>query len=370
MKCYLQAKVEMMKNYLYQFTLILLMLNSHAQGATTFGAEFTFTNAAIQGAQGQGNEVNNSQSEDHRDRMAEQVLKTCGDCRLVREQNAYGIEVIRVIYPDKFFFVIATDPSCVEIQTKPLTVKMIEKYLLRLQRDVFDAALEVGMKPSSKIGGGHIHFGWQSSTGGDLLLTRNIIVDFANHPELANGVFGIGVVNTPPLNRLPADRQAAFKRIINDVDTRKIRSPHVLAKRIQNEVYSWHPYDWPVPEKYRDLNITRIASPQYWNPNEITFEARLFSAQNSALEYLRETQLLDGRLKFLAKNESAVAVNIPSQYSSITDLYKNFAQYTFEAGMDFEKFRTEVKLLNSNVAASTPAFTLPSFGINKCSLLF
>jgi hypothetical protein len=324
--------------------LLFFLISYGTLAQTTFGAEFTFTNAAINQAQSDGETVNNEESERHQDLMMEQVRRTCDGCRIIIEENKYEVEVYKVIYPDGWYFVIATDPAVVEVQTKPMTLADLKKQEQRIERDIFGAARAAGMAPSRSAGGGHIHFGYLSSTEGDLRLARNIIVDFANHPEMANGVLSEDTWNSTPISNLPEDRQKAFRQIIADVDSGKIKNIQELATQIQKRVYNWHRADWDPTEKYHALNLTRLANSE-WSDAEKTFEIRSLEAQRNHIEFKLLTKLFEGRIEYLKTIKEPIPVTIPKQTGffggmSSSQKIDRFAKYVAESGVNFEDFKT------------------------------
>ena len=38
------------------------------------------------------------------------------------DADSYGVEVFKFVYPDGFYFVVATDVAAVEVQTRPLKI--------------------------------------------------------------------------------------------------------------------------------------------------------------------------------------------------------------------------------------------------------
>ncbi|RYZ69860.1 MAG: hypothetical protein EOP09_06945, partial [Proteobacteria bacterium] len=193
-----------------------------ALAAPTFGAEFNFTNFEVRHGQAQASDVNSEVSESYRDAFMLEVMKVCGDCKVVTTENSYGVKTYKIVYPDKWYFVIATDPAVIEVQTKPSTAKQIENRLERIQKHIFDAAKAVGLDPASKVmgtewAGSHIHVGATSALGEGreaVLALRNFMVDFSNHPELATGVFTNDHSNAPPIAELPVMQRELFKAVI------------------------------------------------------------------------------------------------------------------------------------------------------------
>lgn len=300
----------------------------------TFGAEFTFSNNVIVEAQDGANTVNNPMSEYFRDQLAAKVLERCHGCKAVKGKNQYGIKTYKIIYPDGFYFVVATDPGVVEIQTKPSTVEEIKAQSHRLKSDLFEVAREIGISPGSR-GGGHIHMGLASSVGSDLMLMRNLLVDFANHPELAMGILENSPRNAPALALLSQDQQETFAKIIADVDANRIRSVRELALRINEEVYG------PDHQKNQALNLMRIANPS-WDESERTFEFRAIRPQLNEQEFVLLVRLLEGRLEYLKKIKQPIALSIPlfskGAVKGADQMIENFTKYLNGTGVDLSEF--------------------------------
>lgn len=341
----------MTSRVLLSFFVLVFALRAAAQA--TFGSEFTFTNSLIRGAQQGSHYVNNDESERHRDLMGARALATCDGCRLVNETNAYGVKVVKVVYPDGFHFTIATDPAVVEVQMKPVTNEEIAKNLHRIRRDIFGAAEFVGMKPDARVGGGHLHIGWLSATGGDLLLLRNFIVDFANHPGIASGLLAYDHFNSPPIQALPEDRQRAFRRIIMEVDSGLITTVAELARRIQTEVYNWNQANWNPPHKYHALNLVRIADNSWREPDK-TFEIRSIRAQMSAEEFQMLTRLFEGRIEYLRHLGKPVPLRIPREQTP-EQAFRQFSNYVARSGIRFAEFREVFRFYDAEIADATPS---------------
>ncbi len=118
----------------------------------TFGAEFTFTNDKIIAGARSDSTVHLPEAAQARDQFRDRVLQVCQGCYVVEEKNGYKATVHKIVYPDGWYFIIATDPSVVEVQTKPLTVAEYKKMRERIQTDIFDAAKTVGITPHAHMG--------------------------------------------------------------------------------------------------------------------------------------------------------------------------------------------------------------------------
>lgn len=328
---------------------LALVTGAQASAKASFGAEFNFSNVALRAGQSDGFTVNSPASEQARDMMKDEVLKLCGECKAEGHENAYGVLTYRIRYPDGWYFEIATDPSVVEIQTKPSTTNMIQKNQERIQKHIFDAAKTVGLLPASQAisrswAASHIHVGALSALGTGIpaaKLLKNFMVDFSNHSELALGVFTFDTMNAPPLAMLPETEIENFKKIAADVDSGKIRSINTFARRIRSEVYDVSVSGTVEPTtKYQAFNVNRIGNDDFDLKSQ-TFEIRAMRGQESALDYLILTRLIEARLEYI-KTQPSIKIELVKTYNEEQRAEK-FYRYVVETGLDFtpyEKFLT------------------------------
>jgi len=317
----------------------ILFWASFSPAQETFGAEFTFTNPQVRYGQKDPFAVRSPESERHRDMLAQHILRRCQGCWSEEGRNQYGVKTWKILYPDGFYFVIATDPGVVEVQMKPLTVREIERHLVRIQNDLFDSAEDHELVPDD-IGAGHIHMGLQSSIGSDVRLFRNLLVDMANHPELSHGLLAPERNgNALSFVDLSTAQQAAFARVISEVDRGQIRDVQTLAQRLNTEVYNVHPEGWSPPAKFRDLTLLRAADPQ-WQLLERTLEFRGIQSQANAKEFFLLSQLFSGRMAYLRRLQQPLSLQPPeaSLLGSPARKLQRFADYVAEAGLDFRSF--------------------------------
>ena len=73
-------------------------------------------------------------------------------------------------------------------------------------------------------GGGHINIGFASAFEGDALLLRNFIVDFANHPEMATGIFLHDWQNAKPIAGLSIEERKTFQNAVQALIAEKSRT--------------------------------------------------------------------------------------------------------------------------------------------------
>jgi hypothetical protein len=342
---------------LISFILVLSSFSSSAWAQATFGAEFNFTNKLINDS-AEGSYVNSPESEAARDQLMRVVRQACTECKIQALENSYGVTTYRVTYPDSWYFDIATDPAVVEIQTKPSTVEEIQKNSERIQKHIFESADAVGLLPASKImgkdwAGSHIHIGAVSALGDGkeaVMLLKNFMVDFSNHPELAFGIFTNDHGNAPPLAMLPQAQRSAFAQIAREVDAGKIRSINTFAKRIRKEVYNVAIYDWSPTTKYQAFNVNRLGNKEF-DILAQTFEIRAMRGQESALDFLILTQLMEARIKYVKSLGRSIEVKVPTGYMTEEVKAEAFYRYVVETGLSFEPY---VKFLSTTQKAFLP----------------
>jgi hypothetical protein len=339
-----------MKTFMSLFTLLSSLLFSHLALAddVTFGGEFTFTNNTIlNAARNNGSIVNIQEAVDAQKAFLAVVLKVCDGCREITLENSYGVETHKIVYPDGWYFIIATDPAVVEVQTKPTTAVALQKIRDRIQSDIFDAAKKAGVVPHESVGGGHIHFDYTSSVEGNVLRLRNLLVDFANHPELALGIWAIDNHNSPPIVNLPRSRRQAFEEIIEQVDNRKIRSVNTLTKEIRTRVYDYNLANRHPPQKYQAININRVGSKDF-DISEQTIEVRSIRPQKSAAEFLAVVRVLEGRIELNKTRTQPLALDKaglnPTRIESHSLTMKKHLDYVAEAGVSPEEYVRDYRL--------------------------
>lgn len=324
----------------------MLLASQLTWAAATFGAEFNFSNEKLKNGQVDPRILNSEAAEAARDAMKAVVLQKCQKCKAEVFVNRNGVKNYRIVYPDGWYFVIATDPFVVEVQTRPSTVQELEHQAKRIQTDIFDSAAEANLLPATQVfsknwAASHIHVGARSALGQDsnsVKRLRNFLVDFANHSELANGIFTQDKRNAPALIALPQEQQEKFQKIIEAVDAGQIKTIYALAYRIRNEVYNVTVVENNYPTtKFQALNVNRIAIRDF-SGEEQTFEIRSIQGQESAEDFLLQTRLIQARLDFLEKSGSLVEYNPLPIVSSDLAKTENFYRYVTETGLDFEPY--------------------------------
>lgn len=340
------------------FILFLLFLARVALAESYFGAEFTMTNQEIMDAGAKaGAIVNIPEAVKAQKALLEEFTKDClktAKCVVKSLNNTYGARVFQISFPeqDGFWVQISTDPSVVEIQTKPSTLAEYTKHEAILD-ELFQAGKRVGISPDSwGTGGGHIHMDFASTFGEDKRLFRNFLVDFMNHQELGgSGIFGSDTSNAPHLNLLTQEQQAEFRKVIHEFDTGRIKDSRALAEAINKRVYYQTPSGWRPPVKYQALNLTRMSMPD----GEATIEFRGIGPQRNPQEFLQQLKLFEQRVEFLRKQDGLLEL-LDFKTMSRAEKIGAFRSFVEESGLAWDEYQKLMRRDN-HLAGEAKAFS-------------
>lgn len=316
-----------------------------------FGPEFTFTNESIYRADYGFNRTEFESIENRRAQSAfvKVLTKRCKaskSCLVKKIYDRNGSPSFRVTYHDGVWFNISLDPAVVEVQASPMTTAEWSKNRERFEKDVFEVAKSLGLKPHSDIGGGHIHMGLESSFGGDSKLFRNFIVDFANHPELARGVLADDPANSRALADADDEVKVEFQKAIQRFDQGEIQGVRDLADEIENNVYHFYKYrnSLPAHAKYQALSFARVTDNSLkfigkLEPHQRTVEFRAFRAQSSFDDFFKEIKLIEGRLRYIKALDHPIEFRDP-RHQFTREKMESFRRYVEESGLKWEDYRT------------------------------
>lgn len=362
--------IQQVRKSLFAFSLFIALPAISKE--LTFGAEFTFTNQKIlKASNSSGSIVNIPEAVEAAEAFRDEVLRRCHGCSVLAETNSYGVTVYKVTYPDGWYFVIATDPAVVEVQTKPSTLETIRSLQTRMQTDIFDAAKTVGIVPDRDTGGGHIHFDYKASTDGNVRRLRNLVVDFANHPELAQGLWAFDFHNSGPIAALPPTQRKAFEQLIADVDSGVVKTAYQFVTRLRKEVYNYHKHGWEPADKYHALNVNRINDRRFAEESK-TLELRSIRPQKSAAEFLALIEVIDGRVELNKTRSAPLELNLPrvGYYEGLdSKAFQKHLSYVAEAGVEPKEYA--FKYQKSLPGGWTQALTKAQVRVTRfCSRIF
>lgn len=210
-----------------------------------------------------------------------------------------------------------------------MTVDEIRRLEGRIQRDLFDVMAEiVDLQPHPVDGGGHLNLSADFFLGRDTLY-RNFTVDWANHWELATGVFLDDLKNARPVSRMKEREIYAFRKAIGEYDRKRSSDAdfNALARALHRALSQTGAHD-----KYVDFHHGHVAHPPH--PDHARIELRNFRAQRSAREFRLQAELLEGRLNRLAAlGERRLPVVFDPVSHSIEDRLARYFTYVDEAGL-------------------------------------
>ncbi|MCM2277623.1 MAG: circularly permuted type 2 ATP-grasp protein [Oligoflexia bacterium] len=312
---------------------ILFSLPAHAW-PPTFGPEFTFTNPEIlevgnRNPTNAKSEINSAKLEQWRGVLVERC-KQLG-CEVRRTSDKHGA-AHRVSFPDGWYFNISLDAAVLEVQTKPGTLEDFRARKELIQKEIFETARSIGIEPHKRAGQGHIHIDVDEAFGQDSRLLRNFFVDYSNHPELAWGALGNHLGNSPPVAALKPEQRKALIHALQEFDAHP-GTHREFGDLIDRNVYTHGTVaEWGFPRHYQALRFA-------WNLN--TIEMRGFRPQRSADEFVKELELIQGRIEHLKKVEGAIPfVNPPTHELPLKEVVTRFYGYVTESGLDWETYKT------------------------------
>lgn len=317
----------------------------------TYGAEFEFTNMELH--QGTGSRLRGREAGAAR-AMALRIHELClsAGCSVEEIKGKWESDY-RVKFRDGWYFVVSYDPLVVEVQTKPSTLEELRAHRELMNRLIFSAAQDVGLSPHESKAG-HFNVGVLSAFGNDPKLFLRYFVDYANHAELAYGIFRKEMRKSPPLAALPVESHEALREIIAEVEAGRLRTVAEVAVAIDRRVYtsSLAPPEWGAsPQHNQALAVNKISAARldrggpfgFFFGVKVTdqpFEIRAMKAQNSADDFILLAELFEKRLEFLRRQTGAIRFEV-ADLSALdgNQAVRRFRGYLQEAGVDLASYR-------------------------------
>lgn len=271
------------------------------------------------------------------------IKKNCPACKFTIENDSHfpgplkylGYNAIRITYPDGFWIQVSYDVTVLEWQTKKSPLHVYEAHHDILQRDIFDAAESVGLKPSPKgAGAGHISYDRATTFEDNRLFARNMLVDEANNAFLGQGVIGPtsgNRTNAPAIAMLPEEQQNNFREILKQFDENPAMTVDELYQAVRERVYNvtLNPFDNPMiamkPNKYQAIGL--------W---EHRIEDRRFGPPTSAADILAQIRLKRARLAYIKEKQSPIPYR-PIMTNALDDpkVWKTYLTEMGEKPRDF-----------------------------------
>lgn len=216
--------------------------------------------------------------------------------------------------PNGWQAMLGLDPGVFEWTMAPMTHAEYKKHAAEIQYVLFDLPKEVGLEPLLFAGGGHINIGAGAFSDNRGLLVR-FIRDFLNHAELSLGVWNYDTNNS--LNYWLVPNQIEnLRRELQMIDRPESYLSHRDFAKLLSQILS-APYGdeylyhfRPPTYVYKSIRNNSWAlafksdSRQYPDNDLASWrlEIRSVRPQASFDVFLRQTELLQGRVNFLEKN--------------------------------------------------------------------
>ena len=230
-------------------------------------------------------------------KMKDIVKQICGDDCEIHEnpKGKFDLPEYQVKFKDGWGFNISVDPNCVEIQTIPETAESIKKNMGRMERFIFHAANQIGLKPGEAA---HLNIGVRSAFKDDPKAFAHFLADYSNRPALATGVFGRDFSAAPPMRMLNPDFQKAFQKTLDDVDSKKITTLEEIAKDINYKVYASYDPDYASYYRHNQaIGLKQLIKPEF-EFMDMPFEFRAQHQPLNVQEYQLMTELMHNRISY------------------------------------------------------------------------
>ncbi len=265
-----------------------------------FGPEFVFTNDLMQSQTIKPTQRTTPEAIKMMQEWSALIAGFCQESKscLTKKGTVKGHDSIRVEFEDGFWIEVSHDPVVLEVTMKKGSTAHFKKNAKRIQSLVFDSAKQLGLVVHERIGGGHISVDYESAFEHMKLLFRNFLVDYANHAELAWGVFGNHLGNAPPMSALNRSSKEEFYQIIHQFDTDPSMTIEKLIQQIESRVYTNNPFEksgWVGNTHYQAIRLDQVkgSSPR--------IEMRGFAPQKSLDDFIALCELIENRIQFLGR---------------------------------------------------------------------
>jgi hypothetical protein len=291
-----------------------------------------------------------------RDQWAKIMRERCKDlgyCKVKGVKKEYWeddkpvhnkVKFYRVTYDDGWWFEVDVDVGVIEVRHKPSTIKTLERLESRMQRDIWDVANGLGLSALPGTAA-HSHIGLEATFGDDIRKVRNYLVDCVNHQELGL-LMTDDLSNAPPLSKLKRSQFVAFKKIIAEVDSGKIKSITALEDQLEKRVFNVT-YDmkmlseWDRPQKYQATNTTRLNKKV--PVDQRTVEHRDQPGMPTAFDYIRLQKLRVYRAAFINSQDGLIKLRDFNPDASPTALMSNFYGYISECNLVWGNYRRFIR---------------------------
>lgn len=323
------------------FFLLLALVLSFGAGSTSiaqtpaikFGPEWTFfSDVTLRDLLNQLTPEAKVAYVNQLDNHFQSVCAKIPKCRFETNRSGY---ILVLIFEDGFELKIGRDPGVIEVGASPLTLREWRKKAAFVQTHLFDELKKLGYAPHATMGAGHVNIGLEYFKN-DLLLLRNFIIDFYNHP-------GVGwAMNTDDENR----RNARFLHQMDERERNFLQKRHT-EMNLENPTFPDLVKAFrAITEKYVALGLREtvaVDNPLPYNVHEIGPETRLedrtLRPQANMQNYILVLEILQARIYHLRKLKKPLVLAPPRQKNEPLQALREWAQFIEEMGLPLERYR-------------------------------
>lgn len=247
-------------------------------------------------------------------------------------QRDFTVSDGTVTYPDGWWFRVGRDPTVVEIQHAKYTPQEFKTGIKdRIQRDIYDVAASVGLRPVKQregvaASGGHLNIGFEQVFGNDSRLLMNFLIDFANHAEISTGVLVNDGYSAAAL-RLSAGKRKALKALQRQLAEMPLLPPITIAQIYLQDVLGG------------EIKRNALVFQDLVDPDSSRMEIRSSPTFASADELEKITDLILARIEYLKTLDKPLEL---IDERPITDPFlqaKAFNEYLRQSGKNWEDYR-------------------------------
>lgn len=305
----------------------------------TYGAEFEITSKNIKHYDFKNNDPSLSTAKAEQIRYVTAMREHCKitKCIITEVIGKFDTDY-KVEYTDGWWFKISYDPGCVEITFKPSTLSDLNQRAQFINQEIFKVATDHNFYVREKDTS-HFNIGIRSAFNDSAKEFMKFFVDYANHADLALGSLGYDINNAPPLSVLGLDQRQALQKIVNDVNSGKVKTIAQAARAIENTVYTKsYKAEWGGKNHYQAVGL------KYVNKTDLTkkdapMELRAVWIQKNAQQFNLIAKLIEGRINYLKTVNSPIIYTATERTDyTFSELHTRFAMYVTESGLKYSDY--------------------------------
>lgn len=320
------------------------------------GGEFEFVDFSVPFVPGKGMK---GHERGMAERMVKSVRKMCPECKETTVTGKWGRE-FRFILQDGFWFQISWDPNVVEVLTKPTSLEKMKHNASKIQKMIWESAAEAGLNPDPAYRAGHFNFGVKDSFAGNTHEFLKFIVDFANRPELAVGIFReSNPLNSPHLAQLSPYQRSALAEVARKIQNKKDPLSKLTLQEMAEHLVSKVFYQSATASQtgsstwyYQALGLKSLLEMK--EGGDAPLEIRSVRSQRDVYDFILVAEIIEARIKYLKKLPAEFSYMVTqtskTQFSE-KELAARFYIYLAESGLSWDRYK---RILPESIAKVQP----------------